>query len=155
MISVYVHELKKLLDQAMPNLESGVRYRLFLHQFLAGIPSHISKPIRASSDVKSLNQATEQARLLMVVEVDSPSPAAEVNDNTAYSQLQELKGQITELTEQVAMLSTQQRSPHSRSTVTCDNCGEIGHMQHEYPSQCRVCNGRHCFNCWRLAAKLP
>jgi len=107
-IAVYVHELKKLLDQAMPGLDTGARDQLLLHQFLAGIPRDISKRIRAASDVKSLDQAMERARLLMVVDSEGSSPVAAVSDTTAYStQLQELQGQISELTEQVAMLSTQ------------------------------------------------
>jgi len=146
-ISVYVHELKKLLDQAMPGLDTGARDQLLLHQFLAGIPRDISKPIRAASDVKSLDQAMERARLLMAVDSEGPSPVAAVSDTTAYStQLQELQGQISELTEQVAMLSTQRRAP-SRSSIWCHNCGGIGHMRRECPTRRRVQDGRHCFNC--------
>ena len=48
-ISVYVHELKKLLDQAMPELDTGARDQLLLHEFLVGIPRDISKSIRATS----------------------------------------------------------------------------------------------------------
>jgi len=146
-ISVYVHELKKLLDQAMPGLDTGARDQLLLHQFLAGIPRDISKPIRAASDVKSLDQAMERARLLMAVDSEGPAPVAAVSDTTAYStQLQELQGQISELTEQVAMLSTQRRAP-SRSSIRCHNCGGIGHMRRECPTRRRVQDGRHCFNC--------
>jgi len=146
-ISVYVHELKKLLDQAMPGLDTGARDQLLLHQFLVGIPRDISKPIRAASDVKSLDQAMERARLLMAVDSEGPAPVAAVSDTTAYStQLQELQGQISELTEQVAMLSTQRRAP-SRSSVRCHNCGGIGHMRRECPTRRRVQDGRHCFNC--------
>ena len=147
-ISVYVHELKKLLDHAMPTLDTGARDQLLLHQFLAGIPRDISKPIRAASDVKTLDQATERARLLMAVDSDAPPPApvAATSDSTVCSsQLQELQGQISELTEQVAMLSTRRSAP--RSTVRCHNCGGIGHMRRECPTRRRVQDGRRCFNC--------
>jgi hypothetical protein len=63
------------------------------------------------------------------------------------SQLQELQGQISELTEQVAMLSTQRSAPQSIVTVRCHNCGGIGHMRRECPTRRRVQDGRHCFNC--------
>jgi hypothetical protein len=83
-ISVYVHELKKLLDHAMPTLDTGARDQLLLHQFLAGIPRDISKPIRAASDVKTLDQATERAWLLMAVDSDgsSPAPVAATSDSS-------------------------------------------------------------------------
>ena len=131
----------------MPKLDTGARDQLLLHQFLAGIPRDISKPICAASDVKTLDQATERARLLIAVDNDGLSPVAATSDSPAYSsQLQELQGQITELTEQVAMLSTRQPAP-SRSTVRCHNCGGIGHMRRECPTQRRVQDGRLCFNC--------
>ena len=147
-ISVYVHELKKLWDQAMANLDAGVRDQLLLHQFLAGIPCDISKSIRAASDVKSLDQACEKARLLMGVDSDGPSPVAAVSDTTYTSQIQELKHHISELTEQVAMLSTQPRQPPARPAIECRNCGGLGHMRRECPTRRRVQDGRR-YNCWR------
>ena len=53
-ISVYVHEMKKLLSPAMPELVGGPRDQLLLHQFLSGILEDISKPICAASEVKLL-----------------------------------------------------------------------------------------------------
>ena len=55
----------------MPTLDTGARDQL-LHQFLAGIPRDI-KPICVISDVKTLDQATERAQLLIAVDVDGPS----------------------------------------------------------------------------------
>ena len=46
--------------------------QLLLHQFLSGIPEDISKPIRAASKVKSLEQAVVKARLLMAVDSNNP-----------------------------------------------------------------------------------
>ena len=143
-ISVYVHELKKLLVQAMPDLDAGARDQLLLHQFLAGIPREVSKAIRAASDVKSLDKACERARLLMAVEGDTTPPVAAVSD--ASNELQELRGQISELTEQVAMLTTQRRQL-PRATMRCHNCGGVGHMRRECPTRRRVQDGRRCFNC--------
>lgn len=40
--------LKRLLDQAMPNLEKNARSKLVLHQFIAGLPVHISTQLRSS-----------------------------------------------------------------------------------------------------------
>ena len=102
-ISVYVHEMKRFLSQAMPELVGGPRNQVLLHQFLSGIPEDISKPIRAASEVKSLEQAVEKARLLIAVDSNNPSAVAAVSDSQA-SQVQELQVQISALTEQVAAL---------------------------------------------------
>ena len=44
-LSVFVHDLKKLLEQAMPGLDKTVRDKLILHQFLAGLPNVTSKQL--------------------------------------------------------------------------------------------------------------
>ena len=116
-ISVYVHEMKKLLRQAMPELVGGPRNQLLLHQFLSGIPEDINKPIRTASEVKSLEQAVEKARLLIVVDSNNPSAVAAVSDSQE-SQVQEFQGQISALTEQVAALSTR-RQTLFRQTMRC------------------------------------
>ena len=128
----------------MSELDTGARDQLLLHQFLAGIPRDISKSIRATSDVKSLDKACERARLLMAVESDATPAVAAVSD--ASYELQELRGQITELTEQVAMLTTQRRQL-PRATMRCHNCGGVGHMRRECSTRRRVQDGRRCFNC--------
>ena len=56
---------------------------MFLHQFLAGILCDISKPIRAASEVKTLDQATKWARLLMAVDNDGLPPVTVTGDSTA------------------------------------------------------------------------
>ena len=73
----------------MPTLDTGARDQLLLHQFLAGIPRDI-KPICVISDVKTLDQATERARLLIAVDNCNMSDWA-----TYSSQLHELHGQIS------------------------------------------------------------
>ena len=56
-ISVYVHELKKLLDQAMPELDKSAREQPLLHQFITEIIPHVSRAIRAAADVSSFDKA--------------------------------------------------------------------------------------------------
>ena len=51
-ISVFAHELKKLIDQAIPNMEKETRDPLLLHQFLAGFPDGITRQLRASGGGK-------------------------------------------------------------------------------------------------------
>ena len=49
-LSIYLHELKRLLDQAMPNLASAMRNQLLCHQFLNGIPAKTSRQLRVSGE---------------------------------------------------------------------------------------------------------
>ena len=59
-LSVFVHELKKLLDQqAMPGLDATARDQLLLHQFLGGIPSTVSRQLRATGETKTLATTVE------------------------------------------------------------------------------------------------
>lgn len=96
--------------------------------------------------LKTLDQVVEQARLLMAVDAH----AAAISENTAQSELQELKNQISELTEQVAMFSRQRRPClQLKPMVRCYNCGGIGHIQQDCPTRRRVHDGRRCFNCKR------
>ena len=78
--------------------------------------------------------------------VESDATPAVVAESDASYELQELRGQITELTEQVAML-TMQRRQLPRATMRCHNCGGVGHTRRECPTRRRVQDGRRCFNC--------
>ena len=40
---VFSHELKKLIDQAMPTADAATRQQLLIHQFLTGMPTEVSK----------------------------------------------------------------------------------------------------------------
>ena len=44
-ISLYLHDLKMLLDQAMPILAAEAKQQLLIHQFLAGLPASVSQQL--------------------------------------------------------------------------------------------------------------
>ena len=44
-LSLYVHKLKQLLNQAMPNISAETAEQLLLHQFLTGLPHEVSKQL--------------------------------------------------------------------------------------------------------------
>ena len=44
-LSIFVHDLKKLLEQSMPGLNKAVREKLILYQFLAGLSDAMSKQL--------------------------------------------------------------------------------------------------------------
>ena len=47
-LSVFYHDLKKLLGLAMPNLDPAGQKQLLLHQLLAGLPTTVSRQLVAT-----------------------------------------------------------------------------------------------------------
>ena len=146
-LSVFFHDLKKHLSAAMPNLEASARNQLLLHQLLAGLPSSISKQIRATGDTTDVDKVLERARLLIMTE-DQPGRAAVVSESPNEVLL--LKEQVAELTEQVALLSTSRE--RQQPVVRCFYCNQLGHTQRQcqaYRSQFRQ-QPRRCYNCGKV-----
>jgi len=54
LLSVYIHNLKVLIEWAMPGIDATSCGQLLLHQFLAGIPGHISQQLQAMVDTTDL-----------------------------------------------------------------------------------------------------
>ena len=69
-LSVFMHDLKKLIDQAIPNMAKEAKEPLLLHQFLTGLPGPITRQLRASGDIKTLEAAMTRARLLMTIDAE-------------------------------------------------------------------------------------
>ena len=67
-LSMYVHQLKQLLNQAMPDIPAAAKEQLLLHQFLSGLPQEVSKQLRATGTATTLTDAVERAKLLMTIE---------------------------------------------------------------------------------------
>ena len=136
-LSVYVHQLKQLLNQAMPDLASAAKEQLLLHQFLGGLPEDVSKQLRAMGVTNTLSEAVERAKLIMTVENHSQAAAVSTKP-TSTGDIQQLQQQLTVLSEQVAALSIQRpaqpqgwREPRKR----CFLCNRVGHLQRNCPSQ--------------------
>ena len=86
-ISLYLHELKMLLNQAMPELATEAQQQFLVHQFLAGLPvsRSVSQQLRATGDTNGLEQVVERAKLLMVVQEQT---AAITSEETEVTKLQ-------------------------------------------------------------------
>lgn len=149
-LSLYVHELKQLLNQAMPEITAQTKEQLLLHQFLTGLPHEVSKQLRATGATDTLKTALERAKILMTVEQHTPvNPvaAAQPKPTTEFHQLQQ---QITELTAQVAALTTRQASPRTppafrqNRPTRCFICNRVGHLQYNCPTRR---DPRLCFTC--------
>ena len=129
-LSVFVHDLKKLINQAIPNMAKEAKEPLLLHQFLNGLPGPIMRQLRASGDIKTLEAVMTRARLLMTIDAE---PVAMVDEKP--SEVQRLTEQVALLTEQVAALSTHQRDSQSRSgrQPRSFGCNKVGHVQRNCP----------------------
>ena len=67
-LSVFVHQLKRILIQAMPTVDVGTQEQLLLHQFVAGLPGHVSKQLRAVGEIDDLDKVIERAKLLLTID---------------------------------------------------------------------------------------
>jgi len=120
LLSLYVHELKSLLRQAMPDVTAQTMDQLLLHQFLSGLPYKVSKQLRATGATDTLKTPVERAKILMTIEQHAPAnPVAAAQPTKPTTQFLQLQQQITELPAQVAALTTRQANPNSTSI-----CGE-------------------------------
>ena len=103
-LSIFVHELKRLLDQAMLEIDATTQQQLLLHQFLTGIPVEVSKQLQAVGEIEDLDRIMQQAKLLMTLEYSKNTAAIGKQQTDA---IETLKEQVATLTEQVAATTTQ------------------------------------------------
>ena len=151
-ITLYLYDLKRLLHQAMPEMEADVSNPLFLHQFLSGLPTPISRQLCVTGDRKELDAVVQRAKVLMTVS-EQEQAAAMHTVQQSPREVDDLKMQITELTEQVAALTAQQKSAGHKC---CFYCNKLGHTQRNYPGRptsqrCYICNrpGHLARQCWQ------
>ena len=146
---IYLYELKKLLRQAMPDMDDATRQQLLKHQFLAGLPMAIGWQLRASGETDGeLNKLVDRARLLMTL--DEQVSTAAVQSEPERDEVQKLHDQVATLTGQVAALTTRKTRP-KRFVRQCFSCNELGHMQYDCPSRYRrSCNSIRCYVCNRV-----
>ena len=52
----------------MPKIEGKAKDQLLLHQFSMGLPEDVSMQLRAMRQVTNLQEATERAKLLIIVD---------------------------------------------------------------------------------------
>ena len=130
-VAFYLHDLKQLLQQAMPGLTAEASDPLLLNQFLSGLHGPISRQLRASSDMKDLKTVVQRTKVLMTV-MEHEQTAALTATSTASSEVDQLKTHITQLTEQVAALTTKHKNERPKR---CFCCNQLGHIQRNCPTR--------------------
>ena len=113
-LPVFYHELRQLVKQAMPEASEDTRKQLILHQFVSGLPTNLRKQLRATGEVNDVDAVMERAKFLMTMEEPQKTAA------TKPAEVQELKEQISLLTEQVAALSV--KTLRRPASVVCYRC---------------------------------
>ena len=104
-LSLFMQDLKRLLQLAMPGLENEAKDKLLIHQFLAGLPADTSQQLRASGDMREFPVVVEWAHLLMTIDSHNMlQGSAAINTVNTQSEMSQIKTQIDNLTEQVAAL---------------------------------------------------
>lgn len=142
-LSVFLHELKKLLGQAIPNLDTPTRDKLLLHQLLAGIPPNVSRQLRATGEVDDVEKVLQRAKLLMTIDREQQEQVATVQQEGSLSEVESLRQQVAGLSEQVAALTTRQVGSKSAPPI-CYRCNRPGHIQRNCPGLLRT---RSCYAC--------
>jgi hypothetical protein len=134
-LTLFVHNLKILLERAMLSMDEDARAQLVVHQFLMGIPQAVSTQIRASGKKLTLEKVVEKARLLMTIRDYNEQPVAMVQ----MDEVQQLREEVKELTQAVATLSV--RREQNKKPKHCFRCNGLGHFQRDCPRQ------RRCYTC--------
>ena len=151
-ITLYLYDLKCLLRQAIPEMAADASKPLLLHQFLSGLPTPISRQLCATGDTQELDAVVQRAKVLMTVGQQEQAAATNTM-HQFFREVDDLKMQITELTEQVAALTAQQKNGGPKR---CFYCNKLGHTQHNCPGRptsqrCYICNrpGHFARQCWQ------
>ena len=148
LLSVFIHDVKKMLERAMPNIDGETRNRLLLHQLMAGLPSEINKQLRATGETKDLDETIRRSRLLLSLEVQHAATTTVSNDSSELDlKLQSVSKQIETLTSQESALVA--RKNKDKEEVTCFYCQKTGHMK-RYCSKRQQATAKKCFECGRL-----
>lgn len=144
-LSVFSHELKRLIDQAMPTADAATRQQLLIHQFLTGMPTEVSKRLRASGEIDDLGQLIQRAKLLMTIDAKEKPEEKSAAVQQPIDRVEALTEQVAALTEQIAAITANQRNARQPARLlVCFRCNQPGHVQRNCPKS------KRCYTCGRV-----
>ena len=117
---VFIHDIKKMLEHAMPKIDGETWNKLLLHQLMAGLPSEINKQLRATGETKDLDETIRRARLLLSLEEQHAATATVSNESSELDlKLQSVSKQIETLTENRCRHCMVARNKKDKEEITC------------------------------------
>ena len=142
LLAMFLHNLRKLLDMAMPELGEEGKEQMLLHHFIEGLPKEVARLMRTSSEIENIKKALDKARLLILT-IDQSSVESNASpsssDHSCHNDcVEKLEGLISQLctkldaTEKEKTASVQKR-PREQSTgpqqpPQCHRCKRYGHI---------------------------
>ena len=95
-LSLFIQDLKRLLQLAMPGLENEAKDQSLTHQFLAGLLAATSQQLHASGDTGEFPAVVERVRLLMTINShDMLQGSAAINKVNTRSEMSQIKLKLT------------------------------------------------------------
>ena len=110
----------------MPEADAATRKQLLLHQFLNSLPNYVSRQLRAAGEISDLDKLLERAKLLLTIEEQEKTAAAQA---TVPAEVVALKEQVSALMEQVAAFVTRRAATRPATARLCYRCHQPGHLQ--------------------------
>ena len=141
-LTVFSHDLRKLIVRVMPEIDSKARDQLLLHQFIAGLPLKVSRELRAAGETKELGVTLQRARLLLSLEDQHQlTESGPLGSSTKQPNEREqaMAASIDRLTQQVAALSEQVETSRRRGG---NNSRQAGRVERNTAIICFICGRR-------------
>jgi hypothetical protein len=156
---VFLYNLKRLLETAMPELSGEAKEKFLFHKFIEGLPKDVSRLMRSSvTDINTTKEALAKANSLTVNFEGDLKEVASVQENEEKfgKILSEMNRRLESLESEQKVAIVQYQSaksdgrPNSQS-VQCYKCHRWGHIARNCRTlQCPSCGkyGHTKSQCW-------
>ena len=132
--AMFLHNLRKLLDVAMPELGEG-KEQMLLHHFIEGLPKEVARLMRTSSEIENTKKALNKARLLILTIdqsfAESNASLSSSDHSRRDDRIEKLEGLISQLCTKLDAIEKEkmasvQKQPREQSTGPLSATGANG-----------------------------